>query len=126
MQISPIDSFRRWAFRYSPVTGIDADGLGIWIEATGTSHLFAHATDFRDTDADDTDSGLRAMCADLYRQVSQTGLHASIASASTFGAAFALAHCHRDVSAQPVHALPAVPGCGRLLLTYRWQPCACH
>ena len=99
-----LTAFARWAFRYSPVTGIDADGLGIWIEATGASHLFAHATDFDNIDADDTDSGLKAMCADLYRQISQTGLRASIASASTFGAAFALAHYHRDVSAQPVHA----------------------
>ena len=92
-------AFARWAFRYSPVTGIDADGLGIWIEATGASHLFAC-----NTNVHNTDSGLKTMCADLYQQIGQTGLRAYIASASTFGAAFALAHYHRDALSRPVHA----------------------
>ena len=84
-----LTSFARWAFRYSPVTGVDGDGLGIWIEATGASHLFG---------------GLEKMCADIYRTISQTGLVPQLATAPTFGAAWALAHYAPAAVSGPVYA----------------------
>lgn len=84
-----LTALARWAFRYSPVVGCDHDGLGLWIEATGASHLFG---------------GLEAMCADIHCQLSQTGLTVQLATAPTFAAAWALAHYHSAVSAEQVHA----------------------
>ena len=83
-----LTALARWAFRFSPVVGVDGEGLGIWIEATGASHLFG---------------GLQAMCTDIHRQISQTGLVVHLATAPTFAAAWAVAHYHAAVSAGPVH-----------------------
>ena len=98
IRLAPVDhdgdralftALARWAFRFSPVVGVDAPGLGLWIDATGASHLFG---------------GLQAMCADLHHQLSQAGLVVHLATAPTFAAAWALAHYHMAASAGPVHA----------------------
>ena len=98
IRLAPVDhdgdralftALARWAFRFSPVVGVDAPGLGLWIDATGASHLFG---------------GLQAMCADLHHQLSQAGLMVHLATAPTFAAAWALAHYHMAASAGPVHA----------------------
>ena len=99
IRLAPVDhdgdhafltALARWAFRFSLVVGVDATGLGLWIDATGVSHLFG---------------GLQEMCAELHRQISQTGLMGHLATAPTFAAAWALAHHHQAASAGPVHAL---------------------
>ena len=98
IRLAPVDhdgdhalltALARWAFRFSPVVGVDATGLGLWIDATGVSHLFG---------------GLQEMCAELHRQISQTGLVVHLATAPTFAAAWALAHYHVAALAGPVHA----------------------
>ena len=66
-----------WAWRYSPVVGIDADSLTLWIDMTGARHFF-------DNDED--------LAAQLVSDFQKADLTAHIALAPTYGAAFALAH----------------------------------
>lgn len=85
----------RWAGRYGPQRHVDgADGL--WIDTTGVAHLFA---------------GEARLAGDIYRRLSELGLTARVAMASTPGAAHALARfatrASRPVSIVPNEALAA-------------------
>ena len=66
----------QWCWRYSPVVGVDPDGLGLWIDATGASHLWG---------------GEDAMLADIAAQFKCHHLTAHIVMASYYGAALGLA-----------------------------------
>ncbi len=66
-----------WARRYSPLTGIDQKSYGIWRDVAGAEHLF---------------DGVRGLLADCAKRLHRSHLRAVIASAPTYGAAWALAH----------------------------------
>ena len=67
----------KWAWRYSPVVGVDADALTLWIDMTGASHFY---------DSDD------ALLSGIKVDFKTAGLTSYIGLAPTYGAAFALAH----------------------------------
>ena len=67
----------QWAWRYTPLTGIDSESLGIWMNVTGATHLV---------------SGIAAMCDALQTEFNRISVSAQIAAAPTYGAAWALAH----------------------------------
>ena len=69
-------SLGQWCWRYSPVVGVDPDGLGLWIDATGASHLWG---------------GEEAMLADIAQQFKSHDLRAHIVMASYYGAALGIA-----------------------------------
>lgn len=71
----------RWAWRYSPRTGVDSDGLGIWIDMTGASHLRG---------------GVQSALADMLHRLQQAELVVRGAAATDYAAAWALAHFHAD------------------------------
>ncbi|MGB2399264.1 MAG: Y-family DNA polymerase, partial [Candidatus Puniceispirillaceae bacterium] len=71
----------RWAWRYSPRTGIDKTALGIWIDMTGASHLVGGCM-----------AGLQQMMTIL----SQAGLRVMAAASPCYAASWALAHYHPD------------------------------
>ena len=66
-----------WARRYSPLTAIDHDFYGIWLDVAGAEHLFG---------------GVRGLLADCAKRLHRSHLRAVIAAAPTCGAAWALAH----------------------------------
>jgi len=67
----------QWAWRYTPLTGIDSDSLGIWMNVTGATHLVG---------------GIAAMCDALQIEFNQISVSVQIAAAPTYGAAWAFAH----------------------------------
>ncbi len=67
----------QWAWRYTPLTGIDSESLGIWMNVTGATHLVG---------------GIATMCDALQTEFNQISVSAQIAAASTYGAAWAFAH----------------------------------
>ncbi|MGB0793834.1 MAG: Y-family DNA polymerase [Candidatus Puniceispirillaceae bacterium] len=71
----------RWAWCYSPRTGIDKTALGIWIDMTGASHLVGGCM-----------AGLQQMMTIL----SQAGLRVMAAASPCYAASWALAHYHPD------------------------------
>ena len=73
----------QWCWRYSPVVGVDPDGLGLWIDATGADHLWG---------------GEEAMLADLAQQFENHHLKAHIVMASYYGAALGMAITQRPQS----------------------------
>ena len=66
-----------WARRYSPLTAIDHESYGIWLDVAGVEHLFG---------------GVRGLLADCVKRLHRSHLRAVIAAAPTCGAAWALAH----------------------------------
>jgi protein ImuB len=66
-----------WARRYSPLTAIDHESYGIWLDIAGAEHLFG---------------GVRGLLADCTKRLHRSHLRAVIAVAPTCGAAWALAH----------------------------------
>ncbi len=72
-----------WAWRYTPVVGIDLKSLGIWMNVTGATHLFG---------------GICAMCDALQTEFNQISVSVQIAAAPTYGAAWAFAHFSEFVS----------------------------
>ncbi|MBT5573845.1 MAG: DNA polymerase Y family protein [Alphaproteobacteria bacterium] len=66
-----------WAWRYTPIVGIDSDSLGIWLNVTGASHL---------------GGGIKAVCNRLHTEFNQIKVSVQIAAAPTYGAAWAFAH----------------------------------
>ena len=66
-----------WARRYSPLTAIDHEFYGIWLDVAGAEHLFG---------------GVRGLLADCAKRLHRSHLRAVIAAAPTCGAAWALAH----------------------------------
>ena len=66
-----------WARRYSPLTAIDHDFYGIWLDVAGAEHLFG---------------GVRELLADCAKRLHRSHLRAVIAAAPNCGAAWALAH----------------------------------
>ena len=66
-----------WARRYSPLTAIDHESYGIWLDIAGVEHLFG---------------GARELLADCATRLHRSHLRAVIAAAPTCGAAWALAH----------------------------------
>ena len=66
-----------WARRYSPLTAIDHQFYGIWLDVAGAEHLFG---------------GVRGLLADCAKRLHRSHLRAVIAAAPTCGAAWALAH----------------------------------
>ena len=66
-----------WARRYSPLTAIDHDSYGIWLDVAGAEHLFG---------------GVRGLLADCAKRLHRSHLRAVIAAAPNCGAAWALAH----------------------------------
>ena len=66
-----------WAWRYTPVVGIDLKSLGIWMNVTGATHLVG---------------GVCAMCDALQTEFNQISVSVQIAAAPTYGAAWAFAH----------------------------------
>ncbi len=76
-----LSALARWAWRYSPRTGVDAAGLGIWIDMTGASHLVGGCM-----------AGMRQMIEAL----SQAGLAICAAASPSYAASWALAHYHPE------------------------------
>jgi protein ImuB len=93
-----LEKIRNWCSRYSPWTSIGEEkddwgkgtaeqdqalegpgGAGIWLDATGCTHLFG---------------GEEAMLADLTKKTNQLGFSSRAAMAETKGAAWALARYH--------------------------------
>ncbi len=72
-----------WAWRYTPIVGIDKKSLGIWMNVTGATHLVG---------------GIYAMCDALQREFNQISVSVQIAAAPTYGAAWAFAHFSEFVS----------------------------
>lgn len=71
-----------WAYkRYSPVVAADSDGL--YIDATGATHLFG---------------GEEAMLADISNRLTSVGTAARVAMAPTYGAAHGLARFGRQAN----------------------------
>ena len=66
-----------WARRYSPLTAIDHEFYGIWLDVAGAEHLFG---------------GVRELLADCAKRLHRSHLRAVIAAAPNCGAAWALAH----------------------------------
>ena len=66
-----------WARRYSPLTAIDHEFYGIWLDVAGAEHLFG---------------GVRGLLADCAKRLHRSHLRAVIAAAPNCGAAWALAH----------------------------------
>ena len=71
----------RWAWRYSPRTGVDREGLGIWVDMTGASHLRG---------------GISATLQDMLCRLHQADLVTKGAASSYYAASWALAHFHPD------------------------------
>ena len=69
-----------WARRYSPLTGVDRHNHGIWLDIAGVEHLFG---------------GVRGLLADCAKRLHRSHLRAVMATAPTYGAAWALAHYGR-------------------------------
>ena len=69
-----------WALRYAPVAAVDPPD-SIVIDATGATHLHG---------------GEAAMLSDIVSRLGQVGIHARIAIADTWGAAWALARFSTD------------------------------
>ena len=67
----------QWAWLYTPLTIIDSESLGIWMNVTGATHLVG---------------GIAAMCDILQTEFNQISVSAQIAAAPTYGAAWAFAH----------------------------------
>ena len=82
-------SLGQWCWRYSPVVGVDPEGLGLWIDATGASHLWG---------------GEEAMLADIAQQFKRHNLRAHIVMASYYGAALGMA-----ITAQPESPIIIAP-----------------
>lgn len=76
-----LDKLARWAGRYTPQRGCDYDGLGIWLDMTGASHLYG---------------GCSAVLKQIVAECRQAGLVVRGAAAPSYGAAWALAHFHND------------------------------
>lgn len=74
-----LEKLARWAWRYSPRTGIDEAGCGIWLDMTGTSHLYG---------------GIKQVIADIYRRLSCLNISVYCAAAPYYSAARALAYYH--------------------------------
>ena len=72
-----LQAIGRWAWRYSPVVGVDTDSLTVWIDMTGTEHFYDDSHD---------------MLSHIAQAFHKADLRAYIALAPTYGAAFALAH----------------------------------
>lgn len=72
-----LQAIGKWAWRYSPVVGMDTDNLSIWIDMTGASHFYADEA---------------ALLTAIQAEFAAASMTAHIAIAPTYGAAFALAH----------------------------------
>ena len=72
-----------WAWRYTPIVGIDPKSLGIWMNVTGATHLVG---------------GVCAMCDALQTEFNQISVSVQIAAAPTYGAAWAFAHFSESTS----------------------------
>jgi hypothetical protein len=70
-----LERLAQWCLRYSPVVALDAAD-GLWIEATGATHLFG---------------GDEAMLRDIVNRLDKVGVSSRAAMAETPGAAHALA-----------------------------------
>ena len=66
-----------WARRYSPLTAVDDQHCGIWIDIAGAEHLFG---------------GVRSLLADCAKRLHRSHFRAVLAAAPNCGAAWALAH----------------------------------
>ncbi len=71
----------RWAWRYSPRTGTDPNGLGIWIDMTGASHLMG---------------GVMPALHDMLHRLQSACLVTKGAASRNYASAWALAHFHPD------------------------------
>lgn len=80
----------KWAWRYSPLAGVDMPHSLFWVETGGATHL---------------QGGPEALLADMDQRLAAAGLSARLAMAPNYGAAFALA-CHAARPGQPL-CLPA-------------------
>ena len=80
-----------WCWRYSPVVGVDPDRLGVWIDATGASHLWG---------------GEAAMLADIQSHFAAHQLTAHIVMASYYGAAIGVALTQLPQTPQIIAADP--------------------
>ena len=69
-----------WARRYSPLTAVDHQFHGIWLDVAGGEHLFG---------------GMRGLLADCAKRLHKSRLRVVMAAAPTCGAAWALAHYGR-------------------------------
>jgi len=74
-----LSALARWCRRYTPLAGSNEADCGIWLDLTGSSHLFG---------------GALAVQADVMAKLSGAGLEVNSALAPTYGAAWALAHYH--------------------------------
>lgn len=80
-----LERLAQWCLRYSPVVALDAAD-GLWIDATGATHLFG---------------GDEAMLRDIVDRLDKAGVSARAAMAETPGAAHALAR----YAASPIFVL---------------------
>lgn len=79
---STLEKLARWAWRYSPRTGIDnkgTDDIGIWIDMSGASHLHG---------------GMDAIIADIKKRLEPSQIPVYCAAAPYFAGARALAQYH--------------------------------
>ncbi len=84
-----LSALARWAWRYSPRTGTDNSGPGLWIDMTGASHLYG---------------GTDKVIDDIKKRCHLAELPVWIAAAPYYAAARALA-CHDRAAAQGLVAL---------------------
>ena len=105
--LAVLEKLADWCCRYSPSYGVDgsaegclSDDHGLWIDVTGSAHLFG---------------GEEAMLADLGHRLDQFGLRHRLGLADTPGAAWGLTRYHPttrivgdDVSREALFELPAV------------------
>jgi len=98
----------QWAWRYTPLTGIDSESLGIWMNVTGATHLVG---------------GIAAMCDALQIEFNQISVSAQIAAAPTYGAAWAFAHFSEFIARPSLQQNRPVIMCDeRAILRQKLQP----